>query len=553
MIGCSAPWYELNVSAPDNNVSACCYYAGAKDVWDDEPRPIEWYWNGENMKALRRLQGAAAPSDVNGCSNCFYYQQALPGGAYYDFSANDPPDGLSELQARNWRVAKAEHAAGADTVSCLPLRIYANFGFSCNLGCTMCHQVPRRRELKRQVKADSILEWGEQLLSSLEVCVIGGEPFALPEALKFIRTFGSNPRFSNVRLSVFTNGTLLHKHWPSLMPKQKLSLAVSLDSIGEGFEKIRLGGKWSDVEQNLLRALEIKAKERPDWQISTTANIQKAGVPFLGQYARWHVKHGIRSFFYDFITAPGVEDTFLRDNFLHNPQLLDGMAGWSDHFDEAISIYRRAGWRQESAQLEQFRERVARASAEKASYIAAMRRQSKRNDWVAQVPERGPKAWMGHVAAYPGDGRDAVPFGTHMGLLAFSTTRLEDHCTIPYIKISPPAGGGQFRIRAHWPKGISIDAEVRLAHIRAQGDGYRVLEAFTEFFDFGSGVEQVLTGALPDDLTEFRVILTPLGEAITVLPKKLEIDFDPDTRRLLELPVHRPLLKRVLGVFARTN
>ena len=32
---CNAAWYELNISAPENDVSACCYYAGAKDPWLD--------------------------------------------------------------------------------------------------------------------------------------------------------------------------------------------------------------------------------------------------------------------------------------------------------------------------------------------------------------------------------------------------------------------------------------------------------------------------------------------------------------------------------------
>ena len=44
---CTAPWYELNISAPDNVVSACCYYAGDKEPWHDEPslRVARGIWN----------------------------------------------------------------------------------------------------------------------------------------------------------------------------------------------------------------------------------------------------------------------------------------------------------------------------------------------------------------------------------------------------------------------------------------------------------------------------------------------------------------------------
>lgn len=546
MGACSAPWYELNISAPDNNVSACCYYNGAdKDPWDDEPRDLAWYWNGEGMKALRRLQANPAPPTPNGCSTCFYFQQMLPGSSYYDFSPAEPPTSLSPMQAANWRKAKLEHAAGIETVECVPLRIYANFGYACNLSCTMCHQVPRRGELKRQVLADNVLRWGDQLLGCMEVCVIGGEPFALPEAIKFIRSFAADERYESVRLSVFTNGTVMHKHWPALMKKEKLSLVISLDSIGEGFQKIRLGGDWADVERNMLKAQEIKAKERPEWMLSTTANIQKAGVPYLGEYARWHVKNGIHSFFYDFISAPGVEDTYLTDNFLHNPHLLDDMPDWADHFDDAISTFRSAGWKHETALLEQFRDRVKKASEDKADHIHRMRRQRGRNDWIPQKPEDGPETWIDQLETSAPEGKSPVPVGEHQGLKAFSFTRLGDHFATPFLKITPPAEGGQYRVRAHWPKDTRNDPFVRLAHVAVQRDFGPILESFQEILDFGFGTDLILTGTIPGDARGIRIMITPLGETVTVLPKIIEIDLDPETRRDLPPAPARQLLHRL--------
>lgn len=529
---CSAPWYELNISAPDNNVSGCCYYGGEKNVWDDTPRDLGWYWNGEGLKQLRRLQAGVAPPVPNGCSDCFFFGQTLPGDSYFDFSPTEPPAALSPAQAANWRKAKAEHAAGIEHVECLPLRLYVNFGYACNLSCRMCHQVPRRGELRRQVLADNVLRWGDQIASAMEVVVIGGEPFTLPEAIKFTRAFVADPRYEAVQLMVCTNGTVMHKHWATLRQKQKLSLRVSIDSIGEGFEKIRLGGQWADVERNLLTAMETKSASHPQWQVGTTANIQKAGIPYLGAFARWHVKHGIRSFFFDFISAPGVEDVYLTDNVLHNPHLVEDMPDWADHFDDAASTFRRAGWSLEADQLEQFRDRVRNSIAEKADHVARMRRQRGRNDWVAQKPDEEGRVWADTLIEVAPEGRSAVPLGEHLGQRAFTLTRLGDYLATPYLRIRTGPQGGQFRVRIHWPKRVHNDPLIRLAHLAVEGNDRHQMGGFTEILDFGFGTDTVITGHIPDWVTEIRVILTPLGEEVTLLPAVIEVDLDPETERL---------------------
>lgn len=55
------------------------------------------------------------------------------------------------------------------------------------------------------------------------------KPFALPEAISFIRQFAADPDFDTVTLAVHTNGTLHHKHMQSLRQKRKLTVCVSLD------------------------------------------------------------------------------------------------------------------------------------------------------------------------------------------------------------------------------------------------------------------------------------------------------------------------------------
>ncbi len=218
---CSAPWYELNISAPDNIVSACCYYSGEKDPWHDSTVGIQTYWNSSAFKAIRRINSRVPTVGSNGCSDCFYYQNRSSGAQYFDFSQKRSD--LSPAQAKNFELLRQDYESGSETTAATPLRIYVNFGFSCNLACIMCHQVPRRGTNRRQVKADAVLAWGEALRSALDVTVIGGEPFAMPEAIAFIRGFIDNSDYEDVRLGICTNGTVHHKHMETLRKKKKLS------------------------------------------------------------------------------------------------------------------------------------------------------------------------------------------------------------------------------------------------------------------------------------------------------------------------------------------
>lgn len=533
MNGCSAPWYELNLSAPDSNVSACCYYGGQRDYWHDHGVDLDSYWNGPGIREIRRIQ-AGKVSASNGCSSCFYFQQTLSGKGwvgdnYYDFAKL--PEKLSPAQEENWLLAKADFEAGVEIARCTPLKLYANFGYTCNISCRMCHQVPRRGELKRQILADTILSWHDALERCLEFYVIGGEPFAIPEAVKFIRKFAPDERYDAVRLVILNNGTVLHKHWDTLRQKRNLWIGVSLDSIGDGYNQIRLGGNWADVERNILTALEIKSKTHPDWTVSTNANIQKAGIPYLPDFARWHVKHGVHTFFFDFISAPGVEDTFHTDNVLQNPQLLDSIPRWKEYFEEAAAIFRSGGWNAQAALLEQYSARVVASAEEKSERIASMRRLRGRNDWSSITARDGSRNLVNEVTPASKDTSSEVPLVRVGSLTGFAKTRLGDSFRSDLIPLLVPQGGGKFRVRAHWPKGVAADGYTRLAHVVVQDNYGTELVDFREYFDFGFGTELTLVGDVPAGTKALRLILKPLGEEVTLLPDTLELDVDPDTVR----------------------
>jgi len=527
---CAASWFELNVSAPDNNVSACCFYAGTKDPWSDQPKLLDEYWNSSAMRAVRQLQSDPAPPAGHGCSACHLYQNLAPGYDLYDFSPLDPPGGLSVVQQENWRLAKSEYLSGAAWARSRPMRVYVNFGFACNIACTMCHQVPRRSQNRRQVLAESVLAWREDLEKAMEVIVIGGEPFVLPEAISFIRKFIKQPQFDSVQLAIATNGTVVHKHWETLREKRKLRFAISLDGVGSAFERVRIGAKWSVVERNLLRILEAKSSDRPDWILGTSANIHKSTLRDLPEFARWHVRHGIGTYFYDFISAAGVEDTYHRENFLQNPHILSDMPEWRDYFDEAISIYAKVGRDAERDGLLHYKKRVDEALAASSQAVDAARRVRMRNDWSsARSPADHAVNWVDSLEQHPAAGMGPIPLESRDYGLVISETRLGDYLSTPLIGTNPPSGGGHFRVRLNWRSASPDDQDDRLVHAVVQCHDGSELPVFREYLNFGFGPEHVLSGALTTDVQAIRIVLTPVGEGDSRIPQSLNIDLDPST------------------------
>lgn len=542
---CAAAWIELNMSAPDNRVTTCCYYAGEVDEWGAASKTMDDYWNGANMRAIRKLQTDPSPPKSHGCSTCHLFANRAGGvDEVYDLSADLPPPGLSPKQESNWRLSQQEYVAGVDYLKCRPARVYANFGFACNISCTMCHQVPRRLDNRKTVSADQLLSWGNDIEAARQMIVIGGEPFVLPEAIKFIRHFiADESRYEAVRLAITTNATVLHKHWKTLHQKRRMDIVVSLDGIGEAFESVRLRANWADVERNVMRLIEARNTDRPEWQISTASLIQKSTLRNLPDFARWHANNGLSTLFSDFISAPGVEDTFHRENFLHNPGLLDDIPDWRSYFNEAISIFAAAGQQADANALSFYKERVERNIERDRKRLDQSRSISRRNDWV-EVTRRiddgkADSDWSETLMPASSIGVDTMPVETKQGLRAFSRTRIGDSFVLPFVGIQLASDGGIFRFRLHWPRLESGDEVTRRAHAAVQQQDGSELAVHRQEVEFGLGTDLILSGTVKTETRALRIVLTPVGEEVSVLPKRIEIDFASDMKQIEWPPENR--------------
>ncbi|WP_209316483.1 SPASM domain-containing protein [Haematospirillum jordaniae] len=138
---CAAPWYEMNVQAPDNSVSTCCYYYGNMPFWDrleNADSSVLDVWNHPDIQYIRRIQ-MGETTDSYGCEGCGYFsnQTDKDDVPYFNFEA--PPD-LSEKQRQNFDLAKSEFESRAIELKSLPLRQFFFFGYQCNID--MYHVYP---------------------------------------------------------------------------------------------------------------------------------------------------------------------------------------------------------------------------------------------------------------------------------------------------------------------------------------------------------------------------------------------------------------------------
>ncbi|MBI2766750.1 MAG: radical SAM protein [Chloroflexi bacterium] len=510
---CHAAWYELNISSADDCVSACCYYSGEKDPWLDEPMPLDHYWNSDRMKAIRRLNSPNGGDLSGGCASCYFFDHRGEAELYYPRFLNEEPD-WSPAQAENWKLAVEDYQAGREKTRATPMRFYVNFGFACNLSCVMCHQVPRRGTLRRQVSAESVLAWREELKRAIDITVIGGEPFVLVEALKFMRAIIEDPEFESVHLTICTNGTLHHKFMDLLRKKKNLHLVVSLDSMGEEYEAIRLGASWNAVAENIASFIETGRELGFPWHVQSPCMVLATNIPRLEDYARWCLDHGIRPSFYDFIDARGIEATFERENVIAHPELLLGISDWAGHFERAIAVLQPSRFSSGAVQLENL---YARASTNLAVYL------SRRDDvsgvlesstWTSVLDLRAAQL-AGELERNFYDANGQLEWRAEESALLMESGTLNDHVATRFVDIGA-AEPQWLRVACEWP----AHAKAPQARSYVQDDAFQTVAEADRALD---GCVEQRVFRVEATSKSVRIVFTGTPGAEVVLPTRISI------------------------------
>lgn len=120
----------------------------------------------------------------------------------------------------------------------------------CNYACIMC--IPERSSalskkmgLISQIKQVDISKL--QIPGGAQVALAGGEPFLIKDYLDLLERMPGD-----VELTISTNGSIINDKLISLLKKfKKFYLMISIDSVSDQYDKIRINGNWATVEQNV--------------------------------------------------------------------------------------------------------------------------------------------------------------------------------------------------------------------------------------------------------------------------------------------------------------
>lgn len=142
----------------------------------------------------------------------------------------------------------------------VPYEISIHGDLTCNLSCPSCrtHVIKvNDNDLEKQTKIGEIIFnniFGSPTDQRIHLFLSGsGELFASPMLLNFMSKITLD-KFPNVAFSVATNGLLCESRWNRISHLESAieKITVSIDATcAETYEKLRRGGKWQSLLQNM--------------------------------------------------------------------------------------------------------------------------------------------------------------------------------------------------------------------------------------------------------------------------------------------------------------
>lgn len=188
---------------------------------------------------------------------------------------------------------------------------------SCNINCVMCDTKSSSRQ-KKLMDLDlcekAVKEMHEQGVKNILLHTIG-DPLANAKLKDYLRIL----RKYNMQAGISTNGLMLNKHVDTLIEYFDIcsNIRFSIDGVKkETYEKIRFGGKFENLIQNL--DLADKKLRKIGYEFSTDLVITKDNFDEIGEYIvffRKYVNNPYKNMHFNFMTSLSPNnDYFLGHN-----------------------------------------------------------------------------------------------------------------------------------------------------------------------------------------------------------------------------------------------
>lgn len=268
-IKCLKPFYSLELHA-GGDVSFCCVeWSKVGYIGNIKDNSLEEIWNGKIAQYIREKMYNEDLTDVckpDVCPNLYC-------GNYYNLCETNN----SELVLNKAHIAEILERRTFLTVK--PTYVNLANSSKCNLRCIMCG--PWRKFYKQDVssleditsKSEKIETKDKDLANKIYQEIQAHLPF-----LKILRLTGageplyrndilsillSKNRYPEMKIELATNGLLLTPLiWEKIKHNSFSHIDVSVDAASKGtYEKIRRGGKWDILMDNLCFISKLRANK----------------------------------------------------------------------------------------------------------------------------------------------------------------------------------------------------------------------------------------------------------------------------------------------------
>ncbi|MDJ0894628.1 MAG: SPASM domain-containing protein [Alphaproteobacteria bacterium] len=250
---CPIPFVRMQINM-HGNVLACCpghmkekFFAG--NVLEQS---LDEIWNGEVFRMMRKALHSHMYEQM--CSpDCPVYRRL------FDQGEVDYAELIDDQLANEVRLSKTKLATPY-------LAVNIASDPSCNLKCIMCRKELISKPTEEEDHVNEVVF--DQVLQNIEKIKLlkltgHGEVFFKKSARRFLERLQEHDT-SHLKLTIITNGTLVtEERWAQLLGPQEvreLEIEVSIDAASkETYEKIRLGGSWDRLIENLRMLADKRA------------------------------------------------------------------------------------------------------------------------------------------------------------------------------------------------------------------------------------------------------------------------------------------------------
>jgi sulfatase maturation enzyme AslB (radical SAM superfamily) len=317
-IYCALPWYTMQFH-PDGSYGCCCHICFSAIRVPSSIEELMTYWNSHNMMRLRAnlLEGKVKKTPCERCYDRFFSTDHDIFGML-EYLPKYSKRNNSEFEVY-YEKANEMYKKGFTKLDIPPLELYIFTSQLCNLRCIMCLQNRYFLQFPTQNIKSLVEELGWEKIDRFGY--VGGETFFAKDALDLLE-FAASQDTKGACIYITTNGLLVDKYIDKLDKIDNLLLTISIDGIGQVYEKIRVNANWSHLLGNLM-LLKRHKKLHPNWRLNIHSLVMNSTYPCLTDLIKLAEQVEATIFFAPINSGHPQEDIFFNPFILKDPLIFE--------------------------------------------------------------------------------------------------------------------------------------------------------------------------------------------------------------------------------------